>query len=191
VQQGVRARPPAPPPAGRFCPLRNTHPSAACATAHLAVEAQLTHEEALLVLKLAAPHRVQPGGGGPTASHAVSARQIFEREAAAKRILTFAADLDGILGGGVETGAITEFWWVLFALPACGGPACLEQSQLCSGNFAMPACLWTQPPPNINTNSSCSQARHLPAMPSAAATATLLQRGARGGQDSAGHAAGA
>lgn len=62
------------------------------------------------MLKLAAP---ATGGAGAGAATALSARQIFEREAAAKRIITFAAELDGILGGGVETGAITEFWWVL------------------------------------------------------------------------------
>lgn len=81
-------------------------------TSHLEThaEAQLTHEEALSVLQLAAPQRVAPAAA---ASHALSARQIFERELAARRIITFAAELDGILGGGVETGAVTEFW--------CGG----------------------------------------------------------------------
>jgi hypothetical protein len=71
-------------------------------------EAQLTHEEALAVLQLAAPQRVAPAAAA--ASHAVSARQLYAREQAARRIITFAAELDGILGGGVETGAITEFW---------------------------------------------------------------------------------
>lgn len=81
----------------------------------LPAEAQLTHEEALLALKLAAPHRVAGGGAGgdAAASVAVSARQIAERERAAKPIITFAPELDRILGGGVEAGAITEFWWVL------------------------------------------------------------------------------
>ena len=196
----------------RSCPLRNTntHLSAACAPAHLAAEAQLTHEEALLVLKLAAPQRVQPGGGGgAAASHAVSARQIFEREAAAKRILTFAADLDGILGGGVETGAITEFWWVLGVgccarsvlrtLPACGegcmpGVPPSSIHSWCWGDRTMPPCLRTQPLPNINNNSRCGQARHAPADAACHChchTATLVQWGAWGGQDPAGHAAGA
>lgn len=82
----------------------------------LATEAQLTHEEALLVLKLGAPHRVAPAGDHPhaaggaiTAAAAVSARQILEREEAAKRIITFASELDQVLGNGVETGVITEF----------------------------------------------------------------------------------
>lgn len=78
-----------------------------------AAEAQLTHEEALLALKLAAPTAGTAAAAATAASVPLSARQIFEREAAAKRIITFAAELDGILGGGVETGAITEFWWVL------------------------------------------------------------------------------
>ena len=58
------------------------------------------------MLQLTAPRRVQ----GAEAGGAVSARHIFDRELAARRIITFAADLDRILGGGVETGAITEFW---------------------------------------------------------------------------------
>lgn len=40
---------------------------------------------------------------------ALSAKQILEREAAARRIITFCSDLDAILGGGVATGQITEF----------------------------------------------------------------------------------
>ena len=79
-----------------------------------AAEAQLTHEEALLVLKLAVPqHAAGPGGGGGAAPAALSARQIFEREATASPIITFVPELDTMMGGGVETGAITEFWWVL------------------------------------------------------------------------------
>lgn len=81
----------------------------------------MTHEEALLVLKLAAPHRVGPAGqpgsgaglagsGAATANAAISARQILEREESATRIITFAEELDAVLGRGVETGAITEFW---------------------------------------------------------------------------------
>ncbi|PSC75198.1 Sodium hydrogen exchanger 7 [Micractinium conductrix] len=73
-------------------------------------EAQLTHEEALLVLKLAVPqHAAGPGGGGGAAPAALSARQIFEREATASPIITFVPELDTMMGGGVETGAITEF----------------------------------------------------------------------------------
>jgi len=105
-----RRRPPA-------SPLAMTSRVAASMTCPLwpltAAEAQLTHEEALLALKLAAPTVGGAAAGAAAASAPLSARQIFEREAAAKRIITFAAELDGILGGGVETGAITEFWWVL------------------------------------------------------------------------------
>jgi RAD51-like protein 2 len=55
------------------------------------------------VLKVALP---QLGGGLP---EAVSARQILARERAVRRIITFSPDLDGILGGGVAVGQITEF----------------------------------------------------------------------------------
>lgn len=101
-------------------------------------EAQLTHEEALLVLKLGLPTGLQAGLDGELgmgleamwqarrSSHAVhtllhpqltvwwcagalSAKQILEHEAAAKRIFTFCNELDNILGGGVATGQITEF----------------------------------------------------------------------------------
>lgn len=60
------------------------------------------------MLKLAAPQRLAPGEAA--AGGAVSARQIADRERAARPIITFASELDRILGGGVETGAITEFW---------------------------------------------------------------------------------
>ena len=109
--------PPPPLCCQRCCTRHHLEP----ASHPLVAEAQLTHEEALLVLKLAAPQRVgpagQPGGGGgqagpgaAAATAAVSARQILEREESATRIITFAAELDAVLGRGVETGAITEFW---------------------------------------------------------------------------------
>lgn len=61
------------------------------------------------MLKLGAP-QVLGGAAATAAGGATSARQLFEREEAARPIITFAVDLDRILGGGVETGAITEFW---------------------------------------------------------------------------------
>lgn len=106
----------APLPAARRPPrfvARSAHPLSQHNHSHIVfAEAQLTHEEALLALKLAAP-ATGAAAAAAAAAAPLSARQIFEREAAAKRIITFAAELDGILGGGVETGAITEFWWVL------------------------------------------------------------------------------
>jgi RAD51-like protein 2 len=70
---------------------------AACA------EAQLSHEEALLVLKLAFPHGTDGLNG------AQSARTIYNREKTTKRIITFSKDVDGILGGGIALGQVTEF----------------------------------------------------------------------------------
>jgi RAD51-like protein 2 len=34
---------------------------------------------------------------------------MLDREARARRIITFCSDLDAILGGGVPTGQVTEF----------------------------------------------------------------------------------
>jgi len=66
-------------------------------------EAQLTHEEALLTLKIALPD-IEDGLTG-----AQSARQIYDREKFTRRIITFSSDLDKILGGGVAIGQLTEF----------------------------------------------------------------------------------
>ena len=44
----------------------------------------------------------------PTAG-ARSAQHLYEKELAARKIITFCGDLDGMLGGGVATGQITEF----------------------------------------------------------------------------------
>ena len=108
--------------------MPNTHHRPPAGLRTPTAEAQLTHEEALLALKLAAPHRVAPpggagaagGGGAAGAAPPLSARQIAERERAAKAIITFAPELDRILGGGVETGAITEFW----CAPLLGAGGC-------------------------------------------------------------------
>ena len=40
---------------------------------------------------------------------AKSAQQLYEKELNARKIITFCGDLDGMLGGGVATGQITEF----------------------------------------------------------------------------------
>ena len=40
---------------------------------------------------------------------AKSAQELYEKELTARKIITFCGDLDGILGGGVATGQITEF----------------------------------------------------------------------------------
>ncbi len=56
------------------------------------------------MLKLALPN----GGTDPLAG-GISARQLYEREKQLRRIITFCAELDVVLGGGVATGQITEF----------------------------------------------------------------------------------
>ncbi len=43
------------------------------------------------------------------AAGARSAQHLYEKELAARKIITFCGDLDGMLGGGVATGQITEF----------------------------------------------------------------------------------
>lgn len=40
---------------------------------------------------------------------AKSAYQLYQKELDARKIITFCGDLDGMLGGGVATGQITEF----------------------------------------------------------------------------------
>lgn len=40
---------------------------------------------------------------------AKSAHELYEKELNARKIITFCGDLDGMLGGGVATGQITEF----------------------------------------------------------------------------------
>ncbi len=67
-------------------------------------EAHLSHEEALLALKVSLPNSGKDGLLG-----AQSARQIFEIERNTRRIITFSAEMDQILGGGVALGQVTEF----------------------------------------------------------------------------------
>ena len=92
----------------------------------------MTPDEALLILKIAHVHKT-PGLLGKlscllTASlesahfaleilqqipvhnaGAKSAHQLYQKELDARKIITFCGDLDGMLGGGVATGQITEF----------------------------------------------------------------------------------
>lgn len=69
-------------------------------------EAQLTHEEALLALKIALPCGFNSTNG---IKGVYSARQILERENETPKIMTFSPDLDAILGKGIAVGQITEF----------------------------------------------------------------------------------
>lgn len=112
-----------PPPARLPPPPAPLHPNPSPVLSPTATEAQLSHEDALLALKLA-------GGGGGPAAPPLSARQLCEREAAARPIITFAQGLDSILGGGVHTGAITEFWCGVRGQGRCGrhGGGCPARS---------------------------------------------------------------
>lgn len=74
----------------------------------LSTELGISPDDALLILKVADVHQ-NPGLLG-----AKSAQQLYEKELNARKIITFCGDLDGMLGGGVATGQITEF---------CGVPA--------------------------------------------------------------------
>jgi RAD51-like protein 2 len=67
-------------------------------------EAQISHEEALLVLKVALPE-----SNKASSANAQTAKQLLEIECTSKRIITFCPELDTILGGGIPTGQITEF----------------------------------------------------------------------------------
>ena len=71
-------------------------------------EADVSHEEALLILKVALPHTEDT-----TLAGAQSARQLYEIERTLSKIITFSSEIDAILGGGVPLGQITEF---------CGAP---------------------------------------------------------------------
>eukprot|EP00884_Botryococcus_braunii_P002529 jgi/Botrbrau1/12277/Bobra.0323s0017.1 len=75
----------------------------------LARDLGISQEDALLVLNVSnIEHFVEKG-----LTDVRSAAQLYEKEASAKKIITFCPGLDGILGGGVCTGQITEF---------CGAP---------------------------------------------------------------------
>eukprot|EP00803_Ostreobium_quekettii_P000806 evm.model.scf_655.5 EVM.evm.TU.scf_655.5 scf_655:56748-63748(+) len=69
----------------------------------LASEAGLTQEEAVEVLKLSTSR------GRWELTGAKSAWELYMKERQSRRIVTFGNDLDGILGGGVATGEVTEF----------------------------------------------------------------------------------
>lgn len=56
------------------------------------------------------------------AKGARSAQHLYEKELAARKIITFCGDLDGMLGGGVATGQITEF---------CKSAALLNDGHVC------------------------------------------------------------
>ncbi|KAA6426745.1 MAG: DNA repair RAD51 [Trebouxia sp. A1-2] len=71
-------------------------------------ELSISPDEALLILKVANIHNDAGLYGARSAQH------LYEKELAARKIITFCGDLDGMLGGGVATGQITEF---------CGVPA--------------------------------------------------------------------
>ncbi|KAL3148107.1 DNA repair protein rad51c [Trebouxia sp. C0009 RCD-2024] len=74
----------------------------------LSAELGIGPDDALLILKVADVHKTSGLLG------AKSAHELYEKELAARKIITFCGDLDGMLGGGVATGQITEF---------CGVPA--------------------------------------------------------------------
>lgn len=75
----------------------------------LAADADISHDEALMVLKALSTDDVHALRGGKV----MSAREIFEKEQKQPSIVTFSMELDKLLGGGIRTGQITEF---------CGGP---------------------------------------------------------------------
>jgi len=85
--------------------FRNVGDLRGCGPIDLAREAGLSHQEALLVLKVAfsADH------GDEGIAGAISAEQVYAEEAVARSIVTFCEAIDGMLGGGVPTRAITEF----------------------------------------------------------------------------------
>ena len=56
------------------------------------------------MLKVALPYGTKDG-----LESVQSARSLYELEKGARRIITFSRDLDGVLGGGVPMGQITEF----------------------------------------------------------------------------------
>eukprot|EP00955_Chlamydomonas_euryale_P084913 364027-Chlamydomonas_euryale.AAC.5 len=82
---------------------------------HTHAEAQISAEDALEVLRVGAPGSVggwgtsiDSGSGGGN-GRAVSATALYEAQRRSKRIVTFCADFDRVLGGGVAAGQVTEF----------------------------------------------------------------------------------
>lgn len=74
----------------------------------LSAELSISPDEALLILKVANIHNDAGLLGARSAQH------LYEKELAARKIITFCGDLDGMLGGGIASGQVTEF---------CGVPA--------------------------------------------------------------------
>ena len=66
---------------------------------------------------------------------AFTAAELFEREAAARKVITFCGNLDDILGGGVSSSQITEFCefvFIFMSVTLCEHPAPKFASQCCS-----------------------------------------------------------
>ena len=105
------------------------------------IEAGITQQEAVLALKAATARLeangalsgwqrltrifciplISPGSASAGAWRvgAQTAAQLFQKESAARKIITFCGSLDEILGGGVATSQITEFCEDLFlVIPA-------------------------------------------------------------------------
>ena len=87
----------------------------------LSKAAGITDTEALEVLRAAFAEFEAPGGGGPGGQAArmygsgpfvlggATALELHRQESTRRRIMTFVEELDGLLGGGVPTGEVTEF----------------------------------------------------------------------------------
>lgn len=85
--------------------FRTTADLAQISPVSLSKEAQISAEEALEVLKVSTSKYLD----GWNRSAVVSATDLFKVQTTAKRIITFCSELDGILGGGVCSGQVTEF----------------------------------------------------------------------------------
>ncbi|XP_062815015.1 DNA repair protein RAD51 homolog 3 isoform X5 [Anolis carolinensis] len=90
----------------------------------LSKEAGISKEEALEILQVV--KREQPNEGGKSSGEATSFRkytalELLEEEQAQGFIVTFCSALDGVLGGGIQLGKITEI---------CGAPG-VGKTQLC------------------------------------------------------------
>uniref|UniRef100_A0A803SRX0 DNA repair protein RAD51 homolog 3 n=1 Tax=Anolis carolinensis TaxID=28377 RepID=A0A803SRX0_ANOCA len=88
------------------------------------LEAGISKEEALEILQVV--KREQPNEGGKSSGEATSFRkytalELLEEEQAQGFIVTFCSALDGVLGGGIQLGKITEI---------CGAPG-VGKTQLC------------------------------------------------------------
>ena len=79
----------------------------------LLADADITHKEALSILKELRGEAAQRGGGLETPKGGVSAMEMYRQGLKHPRIITFCGELDEMLGGGVASGEVTEF---------CGAP---------------------------------------------------------------------